>query len=131
MRFLTYAIIIALVFLLAIFCSGCAAVYPYTELGVGYKIDRTTSSVLIEGCDYVTLSPNHPRREYKRASCGGQNPTAHLNLGLEFDYDNRMWWKPDRVAFEHWSHFLDGTGGSRRETHKDEIVTYWKIGGRP
>lgn len=104
--------------------------YPYGEIGFGYKLN-STSMVLIPGCDYVTLSPTHEKREYQTASCGGENPTAHLNIGLEFGYDDPAWWKPDRAALEHWSHLFDGKNGSRRETHKDEAVLWWKVGGRP
>jgi len=114
--------------LLPLFLCGCQT-YPYAEVGFGYKLE-STSVVLIPGCDYVTLSPTHETREYQTASCGGQNPTGHLNIGLEFGYDDPSWWKPDRVALEHWSHPRDGKTG-RRETHKDEAVLWWKVGGRP
>ena len=116
------------VFICAGFLAGCQ-VYPYAEIGAGFKSERSTSSVLIPGCDYVTLSPNHSRREYQTASCGGQNPTAHLNAGIEFAWkDGRRW--IDRCELSHWSHYRDGKNGSSRETHKDELVCYAKIGGR-
>jgi len=115
--------------LLMILLSGCQA-YPYAEIGLGYKIDSTTSVVLIPGCDYVTLSPTHETREYQTASCGGQNPTAHINAGFEFEWKGKRQWI-DRCELSHWSHYFDGKGNSRRETHKDELVCYTKIGGRP
>ena len=114
---------------LVLVVGGCQA-YPYVEIGAGYKNPGSTSAVLIPGCDYVTLSPTHTQREYQIASCGGQNPTAHINVGFEFEWnDGRRWL--DRCELSHWSHFRDGRNGSRRETHKDEIVCYVKWGGRP
>ncbi len=117
------------VFLITLVLAGCQA-YPYAEIGAGYKIEATTSVVLIEGCDFVTLSPNHSTRAFQTASCGGSNPTAHFNAGLEFDWKGDRQWI-DRCEFSHWSHYFDGAGDSRRETHKDEVVCYVRWGGRP
>ena len=100
----------------AFFLSGCQ-VYPYVEIGAGYKSERSTSVVLRPGCGSVLVSDFGNRGE---SSCGGRNPTAHINLGLEFNSDS--WWKPDRCELSHWSHYRDGTVNGRRETHKDEIV---------
>lgn len=118
--------------LLIPFFMGCEVMrpYPYAEVGFSYKLD-TSSVVLIEGCDFVTLSSTHSTRPYQTASCGGQQPVSHINFGLELGYADPAWWKPDRVAAEHWSHINDGTGGSRRETHMDSVGIYWKVGGRP
>ena len=116
-----------------VFLSGCSVMrpYPYAEIGLSYKLEASSSVVLIEGCDYVTLSPTHSTRPYQTASCGGQQPVGHVNFGLEFGYADPSWWKPDRVAAEHWSHPFDGAGDSRRETHLDSVGIFWRVGGRP
>ncbi len=115
---------------LLLLLSGCATVtpYPYIEVGAGWKNDNVTSSVLRVDCTTVEVSDFGNRGT---SSCGGRNPTAHINIGIEFDYIDAPWWKVDRIAYEHWSHYRDGSFNNNRETHKDEVVIYWKVGGRP
>jgi len=109
----TIALLLSLVFL-----SGCAGTGWYGEIGAGWKNDSTTSYVLREGCHRVLSTDPRARRD---ASCGGDNPTAHLSVGYE-------WRKPYRCELHHFSHFFDG--GVDRETHLDEIRCMRRFGGR-
>lgn len=100
--------------------AGCS-VYPYVELGAGLKSKRSTSYVLRPECHTVTA--NHGGDNQR--SCGGDNPTAHLAFGVEFERDAWL----DRCALTHFSHYADG--GSDRETHMDQLMCVTKWGGRP
>lgn len=92
------------VLLLAVFAlCGCAA-SPYAEVGVGYKVKA----------DWW-MEPEHG---------GGRNPTAHIELGLEFDNGYSC-------AYSHWSHYRDGGPfNDRPETYKDEILCQKRWGGK-
>lgn len=107
--------------MLALACAltGCASVPGlYADFGAGYKLD-STSELMQPWCHSVKLE-DHPRGRAE-ASCGGDNPTAHIALGFEFE-------RGSFCEYKHWSHYFDG--GSMRELHSDEIVCSLRLGGR-
>jgi hypothetical protein len=82
--------------------TGCGST-PYFEAGAGYKINA----------DWY-LMPEH---------AGGRNPTAHFELGLEWDHGLEC-------GLNHWSHYFDGSYNNRPETYKDEVICRKRWGGK-
>lgn len=102
---MTKQLVTLLMILLAVLvvCSGCATPAPYLEIGVGMKVKASTHRALYDA---------------------GSNPTAHMTIGLEFDYGIA-------VELQHWSHWRDGPPfNDNYEMYKDEIVITWRYGGR-
>lgn len=95
----------ALIIPLLLLLQGCTTPpAPYFEIGAGYKTKADWH-----------LQPEH---------AGGRNPTAHIELGLEFD--NQF-----SCAYNHWSHYRDGGPFNHHpETYKDEILCSKRWGGK-
>lgn len=106
--------------LLTLILASCQA-YPYVEVGAGYMSHSTSSMVLREDCNSVTLNSGQV------VPCGGSSPTAHINGGVEFVWNGKHQWV-DRCEISHWSHW--GSPKSM-EVFKDEFICYAKFGGRP
>jgi hypothetical protein len=82
-------------------CAGCGAT-PYLDIGAGVKINRLTHDDLLVG----------------------SNPTAHFEVGLEFD-------GKFECGYNHWSHYFDGEPfNNNEEVWKDEIVCRKRFGGK-
>lgn len=87
-----------------------------TDIGVGYKLP-TTSVVMLEDCHEVEIVETRPARpdlDYRRASCGGDNP-AFIGWPIAWERDFGVWTL--RAGWFHLSHWFDGK--SRRELHMD------------
>jgi hypothetical protein len=90
-----------------------------TELGMGYKMPRTTSLVLVPECETALVrAPTIPEYDYLNSSCGGDNPAF---IGWPVAYE---WQVGDvysvRAGWFHYSNWFDG--GSDRETHMDLLA---------
>jgi hypothetical protein len=94
-----------------------------TEVGMGYKIEATTSTVLLPDCHRVTGIEFQPeQREGDEswgrvsASCGGDNP-VFIGWPLAYEWESKTGALRWRAGWFHYSHWFDGH--SDRETHFD------------
>lgn len=110
-------LVIALFVLLAFAPPARADVV--SEVGMGVKLERTTSVVMLPRCHTVLITetrPDAPGINYRTASCGGDNPTfIGWPIAWEREYANGA--LRFRGGWFHYSNWFDGARD--RETHMD------------
>lgn len=90
---------------LLLLLASCAGSPYYAKVGIGYKIDELTDPLL------------------RTSSVGGKNPTAHFEVGREWD-------RGYSCGLNHWSHWLSGGPlNNNPETYKLELLCEKKWGG--
>jgi hypothetical protein len=90
-----------------------------SEVGMGYKVDRTTSIVLLPECETALVrAPSALDIDYRVSSCGGDNP-AFVGWPIAYEWDVGEYYSV-RAGWFHMSHWFDG--GSDRETHVDMLA---------
>ena len=107
--------------------GGMANADWISEFGMGYKNPRTTSVVMREECHTVTLSelrPADPELDFRRASCGGDNP-AFIGWPIAYEREFADGLYTLRAGWFHYSHWFDG--GKGRELHFDAAVVSVRI----
>lgn len=90
-----------------------------SDIGMGVKLERATSTLLLPNChtaQVIETRPDTPSINYRLSSCGGDNPTfIGWPIAWEREYVNGA--LRFRGGWFHYSNWFDG--GSGRETHMD------------
>ena len=100
--------------------AGAWGLYPYAEVGIGYKLDEPDYAYV----DMVHPDDGKPYR-YKVGMYGSAKDTALFEAGFETNVNVSFGLKHD----SHWS-----TGwpvDKQGEYYKTEIFVKYKIGGKP
>lgn len=92
-----------------------------SEFGVGWKLERSTSYLLLPVCEQATVVvpewPDNPRGS-GLWSCGGDNP-AFIGFPVAWQSNFSDIWTI-KAGWFHYSNWFDG--GSKHETHMDAIA---------
>lgn len=111
-------VLVFLIFLLALVFGRPAHADLITELGAGWKLPRSTSTLLLPECHLAVVIETRPQTDsiwYRKASCGGDNP-AFIGWPIAWEREFRGPWRM-RCGWFHYSNWFDG--GHDRETHMD------------
>lgn len=99
-----------------------AAADVISEIGMGVKIERSTSYLMLPACRTAVVTdpiwPENPRG-YGLYSCGGDDP-LFIGWPVAWQSDFSDVWTV-RAGWMHFSHWFDG--GSDRELHMDAIAS--------
>ena len=107
-------------------CARAAEHSVITEFGMGYKIEHSTSWLLLPQCKQAVVVnpewlPENPRGS-NPYGCGGDNPAfIGWPIAYEWEGDDEVW--RFRVGYFHYSNWFDGgqylQGGDQWETRMD------------
>lgn len=99
--------------------AGKARADVISEIGMGVKMERTTSVVMLPVCHTAQITetkPATPSLDFRVSSCGGDNP-AFIGWPIAWEREYANGAVRFRGGWFHYSNWFDG--GRDRETHMD------------